>query len=146
MANWLFFFFKFVLWGFFYFLFFFRFCCFFFFFFFPIFFCYPIYAALVDSQWAPSFKHNVLNRLILQESRNRQRCFAVNTLQRWGEGEFEGWWLFLKKNQYSDGGKNARIQTFCGGNFLSSKVHKKEQTESCKGSESAGAVCFPPHE
>lgn len=66
--------------GFFYF--FLGFVGFFFFFFSPIFFCYPIYAALVDSQWAPSFKHNVLNRLILQESRNRQRCFAVNTLQR----------------------------------------------------------------
>lgn len=98
MANWLFFFFKVCFVGFFLFFIFFRFCCFFFSFFFPIFFCYPIYAALVDSQWTPSFKHNVLNRLILQESRNRQRCFAVKTLQRWGEGEFEGWWLFLKKN------------------------------------------------
>lgn len=85
MANWLFFFFKFVLWAFFIFIFLFYFflvLLFFFFSFFPIFFCYPIYAALVDSQWAPSFKHNVLNRLILQESKNRQRCFAVNILQR----------------------------------------------------------------
>lgn len=83
MANWLFFFFlKFVLWVFFV-LFFFVFCFFGFVFFPPISFCYPIYAALVDSQWVPSFKHiDVLNRLILQESKNRQTCFAVNILQR----------------------------------------------------------------
>lgn len=77
MANRLFF--KFVLWVFFVvFLFFFLCVCvpp-------PIFLCYPIYAALVDSQWVPSFKHNVLNRLILQECKKRQTCFAVNILQR----------------------------------------------------------------
>ena len=84
-----------------------------------VFFCYPAYAALVNSQWVPSFKHikRLGERLILQESKNRPNVFCCERFveTKWGRS------LDLKKgkkkkNQYSDGRvKNARIQTFCGG-------------------------------
>ena len=43
-----------------------------------VFFCYPAYAALVNSQWVPSFKHmkRLGERLILQESKNRPNVFC----------------------------------------------------------------------
>lgn len=58
-------------------------------FFFP--FCYPAYAALVNSQWVPSIKHlNVfmkhLDYLILQESKNRPNVFCCERFveTKWG--------------------------------------------------------------
>lgn len=56
--------------------FFFKVCFVGFLYFFSIFFCYSAYAALVNFQWVPSFKHKRLDeRLILQESKNRPKVF-----------------------------------------------------------------------
>lgn len=85
-----------------------------------VFFCYPAYAALVNSQWVPSFKHIKClgERLVLQESKNRPNVFCCERFveTKWGKSLDLKKGKEKKKNQYSDGRvKNARIQTFCGG-------------------------------
>lgn len=49
-----------------------------------LFLCYPAYAALVNSQWVPSFKHIKClgERLVLQESKNRPNVFCCERLCR----------------------------------------------------------------